>query len=86
MMMMMKMMMMIMMMVMLIMMMMIMIIMIIAIAIIMIILIIIIIERKLLSCAEQVQAQNIKHMHVRRSKQHVSNTSCSNIQLSGKDG
>ena len=40
----------------------------------------------MLNCAEQVQAQNIKHMQVRHPKQHVSKQSCSNTQLSSKDG
>ena len=35
----------------------------------------------MLSCAEQVQVQNIKYMQIRHPKQ-----SCSNIKLSSKDG
>ena len=30
--------------------------------------------------------KNTKHMHIRHLKQHVSKQSCSNIQLSSKDG
>ena len=55
-----------------------------------IIIIIVSLERlslsNMLNCAEQVQVQKIKHMHARHSKQHVSKQSCSNIQLSSKDG
>ena len=40
----------------------------------------------MLNCAEQVQGQNVKHMHIRGPKQHVSKQSSSNIQLSSKDG
>ena len=40
----------------------------------------------MLNCTEQVQVQNIKHVHTRHPKQYVSKQSCSNIQLSSKDG
>ena len=40
----------------------------------------------MLNCADQVQVQDIKHMHLRRPKPHVSEQSCSNIQPSSKDG
>ena len=35
--------------------------------------------------AEQVQVQNIKHMHIRHPKQQLSKQSCSNIQLGYTD-
>ena len=58
--------------------------------IVMIIILIVFLKRlsmsNMLNYAEQVQVQNIKHMHIRRPKQHVSKQSCSNIQLSSKDG
>ena len=39
----------------------------------------------MLNCAEQVQMQIYKHMHIRQPKHYVSEQSCSNIQLSSKD-
>ena len=74
-------------------MMMMMIIIIIVIVVLMMMLIIIIIaivflERlsmsNVLNCAKQAQVQNIKHMHIRHPKQHVSEQSYSNIQPSSK--
>ena len=38
----------------------------------------------MINCAEHVQVQNIKHMHIRHPKQRVSKQLCSNIQLSSK--
>ena len=40
----------------------------------------------MLNCTPQVQVQNIKHVHMRHPKQHVFKQSCSNTQLSSKDG
>ena len=40
----------------------------------------------MLNCAKQAQVQNIKHMHIRQPKQHVSKQSRSNFQLNSKDG
>ena len=40
----------------------------------------------MLNCVEQVQVQNVKHMHVRHPTQYVSKQSSSNIPLISKDG